>query len=178
MQMEHRVFSAAFALAASLIALTLAAPGPAAAQRPADKPTPSGLAVPRWVSLKFGEVNARAGPGDDHRAVWVWRAKGLPLQVVAETREWRKVCGPDGGAAWVHRRTVDGERRALNRTDRPLALLSKPHGDGKPRAWLVAGGGADIDRCDKGWCRVKAANRTGWAPASALWGASETAQCR
>jgi SH3-like domain-containing protein len=37
----------------------------------ADRPTPSGLPVPRWVTLKFGQVNARAGPGDDYKLLWV-----------------------------------------------------------------------------------------------------------
>ena len=34
--------------------------GPAAAEGP--KVTPSGLEVPRYVSLKYAEVNARNGP--------------------------------------------------------------------------------------------------------------------
>ena len=58
--------------------------------------TPSTLPVPRFVSLKFGEVYARKGPGEDHRILWVWRSKGMPLEVVAETSDWRRVRGPDG----------------------------------------------------------------------------------
>jgi SH3-like domain-containing protein len=180
---DHRTFSAALARTARLIAAAALAgaalAGPAAAQRPADKPTPSGLPVPRWVSLKFGEVNARAGPGDDHRLVWVWKgAKGLPLQIVAETREWRKVCGPDGAAAWVHRRTVDGARRALNAGPRPLPLLARPEADARTRAFLVAGGAAELDRCDKGWCRLKVADRAGWTPETAVWGGGVAPRCR
>ena len=45
----------------------------------ADRPTPSGLPVPRYVTLKFDRVNARAGPGDDHRLLWVYQARGLPV---------------------------------------------------------------------------------------------------
>ena len=50
--------------------------------RKSDQPervTPSGLPVPRYVTLKFDPVNARAGPGDDHRLLWVYHAKGLPV---------------------------------------------------------------------------------------------------
>ena len=60
-----------------------------------DRPTPSGLPVPRYVSLKFDKVNARSGPGDDHRLLFVYRVRGLPMQVVAETAEWRRVCDPE-----------------------------------------------------------------------------------
>lgn len=172
------VFSATVRAAASLFALGVLLAGPAQAARPADKPTPSGLPVPRWVSLKFDKVNARSGPGDDHRLVWVWRAKGLPLQVVAETREWRKVCDPDGSTAWVHRRTVDGVRKGLNAGVAPLALRSRPRAEAGVKAWLAKGAAADLDRCEKGWCRVKVADRTGWTPQASLWGGADAPQCR
>ena len=66
-----------------------------------DRPTPSGLPVPRYVSLKFDKVNARSGPGDDHRLLWVYHVRGLPVQVVAESNEWRRICDPDGALSWV-----------------------------------------------------------------------------
>ena len=44
-----------------------------------DRQTPSGMPVPRYVSLKFEKVNARAGPGDDHKLLFVYRVRGLPL---------------------------------------------------------------------------------------------------
>jgi SH3-like domain-containing protein len=54
-----------------------------------------GPKIPRWAALKFGEVNARAGPGEDTRVVFVYRARGLPVQILAETREWKRVCDSD-----------------------------------------------------------------------------------
>jgi SH3-like domain-containing protein len=161
-------------LALSLIALT----GGSAHASASDRPTPSGLPVPRYVSLKFGEVNARAGPGDDHRLLWIYRVKGLPVQVVAETAEWRRICDPEGGLAWVHRRTTDGRRMVLNTRARPVPLRRSPKAESHATAYLVARGLASLDRCKGGWCRVKADRATGWAPAWALWGASDAAQCR
>src|SRR3954471_17893516 len=99
------------------------------AQAAVDRSTPSGMAVPRYVSLKFDKVNARAGPGDDHRLLWVYRVRGLPVQVVAETAEWRRVCAPDGELAWVHKRTTDGRRAAMNTTAGPVPLRRHPRQD-------------------------------------------------
>ena len=144
----------------------------------ADRPTPSGLPVPRYVTLKFGTVNARAGPGDDHRLMWVYRVRGLPVQVVAETAEWRRVCDPTGGLAWVHKRTTDGRRSVVNMTPRPLPLYGKPRSRGEPRAYLNSRALAALVRCDKGWCRVRAEGASGWARESALWGTAEAPQCR
>jgi SH3-like domain-containing protein len=156
-----------------LLALLLALQPAAATARERDRPTPSGLPVPRWVSLKFAEVNARQGPGDDYATVWVYRAKRLPVQVVEETREWRKVRDPDGGAAWVHRRTVDGVRTVFNASSKPLALRAGPKSDSHVRALLAPRSVANLDKCGDGWCRVTADGTKGWAPASALWGADD-----
>ena len=144
---------------------------------PAERPTPSGLPVPRWVTLKFGEVNARNGPGDEHRTLWVYRAKGLPVQVVAETREWRRVCDSDGQMAWVHRRVTDGRRAAMNTSGEPLALHAKAQAGAAVRAYLAPGALAGLDECEGGWCRLEAPGASGWARADRLWGTAETAGC-
>jgi SH3-like domain-containing protein len=156
-------------------------PQASAAEEPAragDRPTPSRLPVPRWVSLKFDKVNARAGPGDDYPAVWTYRARGLPVQVVAETREWRKVCDPDGGTAWIHRRTTIGERTVFHRGGQLLPIRENPRESARARALLAVRGIARLDRCDTGWCLTRAGKARGWARASSLWGLSERRVCR
>lgn len=149
-----------------------------AADAPAKRQTPSGLDVPRYVTLKFAKVNARAGPGDDHRLLWVYRMRDLPLQVVAETAEWRRVCDPDGALAWVHKRTVDGRRTALNKSAKPVALRRSPKPEAAVAAYLQVNAMASLVRCRNGWCRVKADGESGWAPEGSLWGTSDKLQCR
>jgi len=144
----------------------------------ADRPTPSGYPVPRYVTLKFGKVNARAGPGDDHRLLWVYRTRGLPVQVVAETSEWRRVCDPEGGLAWVHKRVTDGGRAVINLQNRPAPLLRRPKAGAEAAAFLNARAMASLDRCEKGWCKVKADGAAGWARQGTLWGTAESPQCR
>lgn len=163
---------AALILAAALPALSLGA-------EKADRPTPSGLPVPRYVSLKFDQVNARSAPGDDSRLLWVYRAKGLPVQVVAETADWRRVCDPERGLAWVHRRTTDGRRTAMRLKATPLAMHGSPQADSPIKAYLASRALADLDRCNKdGWCKLKAGHASGWVPAAEIWGAAEEAQCQ
>ncbi|MDZ4372910.1 MAG: SH3 domain-containing protein [Phenylobacterium sp.] len=162
--------------AACLAGMILAAP--TLAQEPKPRATPSGYAVPRYVTLKFGEVNARAGPGDDHRLLWVYRAKGLPVQVVAETTEWRRVCDPEGGVAWVHRRVTDGRRAVVNLETRPFPMVKRPKPDSETTAFLRGRGLASLDRCEKGWCKLKADRSTGWVRQGTLWGTGDDLQCR
>ena len=142
------------------------------------RPTPSGLPVPRYVSLKFDEVNARAGPGDDYKLQWVYRTRGLPLQVVAETRDWRKVCDPEGGLAWVHRRTVDAARTVMRIKPEPLGLSRSPRTDSIPIAVLSGRSLAPLQVCRAGWCEIQLGDRKGWVREAEVWGSSDQPQCR
>jgi len=136
------------------------------------------MPVPRFVVLKFGEVNARAGPGDDHRLLWVYKVRDLPVQVVAETAEWRRVCDPDGGLAWVHRRTTDGRQVVMNRANTPVPVFRSPAADARLTANLNPRSLATLVKCEDGWCEIKAGGVSGWARSAQLWGTATTPQCR
>lgn len=139
--------------------------------------TPSGYAVPRWISVRGSPASMRAGPGTDYPILWRFEEAGAPLQVVTETREWRKVCGPDGSMAWIHRTLTSGRRRALAQTATPV--LAEPQAGAEIRAQLLPGALIALheDGCENGWCRVEVQDRTGWAAADALFGIQEQPLC-
>lgn len=143
-----------------------------------ERRTPSGYPVPRYLSLKFGEVNARAGPSEENRLLFVYRAKGLPLQVVAETSEWRRVCDPTGQIVWVHKRAVDGVRTVMRTKAEPLPLLAQPKTGARTVAYLSPKSIADFEDVKDGWVRIKADGVAGWAPQGEVWGATDAPQCR
>ena len=163
---------AAAALCATPAAAASTAPPPGAA-----RVTPSGQPVPRYVSTRFETVNARAGPGDDYRLVWTYRARGLPLQVLAETDDWRRVCDPDGGLAWVHRRTVGEVRRVMRVSARDLILRARPTETARASAVLAGRSLAALRECRAGWCRITADKTSGWVRAGEVWGTSDARQC-
>jgi SH3-like domain-containing protein len=140
--------------------------------------TVSGFCVPRWVSLKRGVVYARKGPGTDYPALWVYRVQGLPVQVVAETTDWRRVCDPDGGAVWVHRSMVDGRRMVMALGSTPIPLFNKPGGGGSEAGLLNGRALAALKGCQGAWCKVKAGGVSGWLGASQVWGLAPATQCR
>lgn len=143
-----------------------------------ERPTPSGLAVPRYASLKADTVNARAAPSDDSRLLWVYHARGLPVQVVAETADWRRICDPQHGVAWVRPRALAGRRTVMRLRPEPLALHDRADPASRVTAYLAGRALADLDHCDaQGWCRLKAGGVSGWAPAGELWGVADGLQC-
>lgn len=166
-------FTRTLLLAAAMVFAALS--GSAAA---AERQTPSGYPVPRYISLKFNEVYARAGPGEDHRLLWVYRVKGLPVQVIAENSEWRRICDPQGGLAWVHKRVTDGRRTVLRTQAGALPIRSKPKDGAEVIAYLNPRAMAALVRCEDNWCKIRVDRITGWAPAKGLWGTSDAVQCR
>ena len=140
---------------------------------PGCRPTPSGLPVPRYVSLKHDPANARGGPGDDYKLLWIYHARGLPLLVVEETAEWRRVRDPDGGLAWVHKRVLDGDRTVMRVSPSELPLRANPSDTAQVTAILAGRAVAALGPCQDGWCRISVDHAKGWAPQNALWGASD-----
>lgn len=154
---------------AAQIALVLA--GPAV---PAPKVGPSGLALPRFVSLKSAEVNVRRGPGLDHGIAFVYRRAGLPVEIIAEYDIWRQVRDADGATGWVLGNLLSARRMAQIapwRKGETVALRAAALRDGTVRARLEAGVLARIERCDGAWCVVAAGRITGWVPQDDVWGA-------
>jgi len=145
---------------------------------PARLSEASGFCVPRYLSLKRGEVMARKGPGTDYPALWVYRAQGLPVQVVAETQDWRRICDADGAAAWVHRSMLDGRRTVIGLGAAPIPLRKAPRADAPLAGLLNARALADLDRCAGAWCKLKVGGLSGWAANASVWGAAPARQCR
>ena len=166
---------AAWAPALAALALLLAGCD-AGGQAKCD--TPTGLPVPRFVSLKVGEVNARNGPGEDHRILWVWRARGMPLEVVAETSDWRRVRGPDGALAWVHRPATDGRQAVMRVKPGPAPVRAAPRDDARVVAWLRPNAIAGLEKSQGDWRLVRASGRKGWVRADEVWGAGGPTPCR
>ena len=169
--------SAGLALAACHRHPAASAPDARPAMQPGGRETPSGLPVPRYVATKFETVNARSGPGDDYATVWTYHTRGLPLQVVAETEEWRRVCDPDGAVAWVHRRTVAETRRVMRTAASDLPLRAHPADGAREVAALASRATAALGPCRDGWCRLTADKTSGWAPQGEVWGVADVRQC-
>ena len=140
--------------------------------------TPSGYCVPRYLSLKRGEVFGRKGPGKDYATVFVYHARGLPVQVVDETTDWRRICDPDGGAVWVASAMVDGRRTVMATGKSAVALRTGPADTAGATAFLRPRAIADLGRCKADWCEVSAEGARGWVKSSEVWGLGSQAQCR
>ncbi|MEG1451789.1 SH3 domain-containing protein [Brevundimonas sp.] len=144
---------------------------------PSGRTTPTGLEIPRWITLKSNRVRARQGPGLDYNIMWEYRTAGLPVQVIAETREWRKICDPDGSVAWIHRTVASGRRSVFNRTDEAIPIHTGRSAASSVRATLSPRSIVSLDECEDGWCRVRARKIRGWVAEGSVFGTQSRALC-
>ena len=179
-----RVFSAArravFCLGLCLclglslgLGLALVGPsGPAHAQTSERGPV-TDLPLPRYVSLRAGEANARRGPSTTHRIDWVFTRRDLPVRITAEHGHWRRIEDRDGAGGWVHYSLLSGTRTVIIERDM-LPLRSRPDATAPETARLEMGVIARLNNCTPDWCRLSVGGYRGWAEKSALWGVSAT----
>lgn len=141
---------------------------------------PSGLPIPRFVSLKSDKVNLRQGPGNDYPIAWVFRRAGLPMEIVKEFESWRQVRDAEGTTGWVWASTLSGRRTALVLPWEAKAGGTKPASatlrdddstSGSAVAQVEAGVLANIITCDGTWCRVSIDRIRGYIEQTKLWGA-------
>src|SRR5688500_2560042 len=133
----------------------------------------SGLPVPRYVSLKSDRVNVRAGPTKDHDVTWVFTRPGLPVEVTAESENWRRIRDWEGAEGWVYHSMLAGRRTALvaaKSKEELVPLHEKADGEADLVARLQSGVLGSVKRCNGQWCRVIGENFDGWIRQERLWG--------
>ena len=166
-------------LAAALVAAAVANPrfaahsgGDAAAQ--AMTLGPSGLPLPRFVSLKSSRVNARIGPGLNYGVEWMYLKSGLPMEIIQEFDNWRKVRDPEGNEGWILHSLLSGERTVIvspwNKSSDMLEMRASASSDSRLVAKVEPGVVASVSKCDGGWCEIAASGASGYMRQNQLWG--------
>lgn len=116
----------------------------------------SGLAIPRFVSLKNNAARLRVGPSTDYPILWLYVTAGLPLEIVDETDNWRMVRDADGATGWMSAALLSGQRTAIvgNWLASNTPLRSAPSTTAPERASLQSGVLVRLKHCDGNWCEV------------------------
>ncbi|SDY78474.1 SH3-like domain-containing protein [Jannaschia faecimaris] len=129
----------------------------------------TGLPMPRFVSMKAAEGYARRGPSSTHRIDWVFKRRNMPLLLVDEYGQWRRVQDQEGAGGWMHYSLLSGNRSVIVEREE-LDLRRSPSPDARVSARLKAGVVAWLGECGNGWCALEVRGAEGWAEQSALWG--------
>lgn len=168
-------------VAAALCALAAVPPAgpPAHAQTAAAQNVargPSGLPLPRFVSLKSGRVNSRIGPGLNYAVDWMYLKPGLPMEIIQEYDNWRRVRDSDGAEGWINQSLLSGKRTGIvapwqRGKDVAVELRSEPADGAAVVAKVEPGAVGTIRSCNGLWCEMSFDGGRGWINQSQVWGA-------
>ncbi len=136
----------------------------------------SGLPLPRFVSLKSKRVNMRVGPSREHKILWRYLKAGLPMEIIQESDNWRKVRDPEGNEGWILHSLLSSKRTAVVspwETDKEKGLANL-HAKGsentrtvaKLEPWVVA----KVEACDDQWCKINVKDVEGFIEKTRIWG--------
>ena len=133
----------------------------------------SGLPVPRFVSLKPDRVNVRSGPTRDHDVTFMFTRPALPVEITAESDNWRRIRDWEGSEGWVYHSMLSGRRTALvtaKQPDQLVPLYEKADTDSGLVARLQPGVLGTVKQCSGTWCRIAGTGFDGWIAQDRLWG--------
>jgi SH3-like domain-containing protein len=150
--------------------LAFSAADPAEGEATASAAEPENVRrVPRFVSLRSGEVNVRTGPGTRYPVEWVFTRKDIPVEITAEFDTWRRIRDWEGAEGWVHQSMLSGRRAVVVLGDiRRLRLSPDPGAPAAAR--LEPGVVGTLARCRDQWCEVEVAGYEGWLARGEFWG--------
>lgn len=160
-------------LAVALLAAFLL---PASAQDAGGVGSVTKLPLPRFVSLKPSDTPMREGPSKDHRIKWVFKREGLPVEVIGEHEQWRRIRDSESTDGWVYHARLSNRRTVVVRTPRDAKvsgeqrLFKEENENAAVVAKVQPGVVANIERCSKDWCRIAVEGYSGWIRKSYVWG--------
>ena len=173
MTLRRENLTIATVLFRTVLAAHLALIGAAGAARAGNDTSPSGLPVPRFVSIKADRVNVRGGPDKDHDVAWIYTRVGWPVEITAEFEDWRRIRDSDGAEGWVYHSLLSGKRTAVvqmkPKTDL-VPLHAEPDDTSPVVARLQVGVMGEVKACTGTWCRLIGSGFDGWVAQHELWG--------
>ena len=136
----------------------------------------TGLPIPRFVSLKSGKANMRVGPGSRFQVDWQYVKKGLPIEIIQEFDNWRKVRDAEGNEGWMLHSLLSGKRTAIvkpwekDKSEGLADLKSDSDPASSTTAKIEPGVVGVVDYCDDKWCHLTMGDNDGYISKADIWG--------
>ena len=132
----------------------------------------SSIAFSEVRSLKNNKVNVRLGPSKNYPIKFVYEKKYLPVVIIDEHYNWRKVRDYDNDTGWVHISQLSKIKTTVTTKDNQV-VYSSPTIYSKPKVKLEIYQVLTIKKCNQTWCKIKNAKTNGWVKKDHLWAINE-----
>lgn len=125
-----------------------------------------------YMSLKFNEVNFRAGPGMDFPILFTYRLKYSPIKIVGEYDNWFKVVDKDGDSGWVSEHLLSKFRSFI--TIKDIQYIYSSHKKNAHPIFKIENNiTGKLIKCKSSRCKIKVNGVKGWIDRDGIWGVNE-----
>lgn len=134
-----------------------------------NKGPETGLPLPRFVSLKSDKTNVRTGPGLRYPIKWVMVRKSMPVEIISEYGQWRKIKDIQEDEGWVHTSVLTGKRTAIIQING--STLTEGKSDNSSETAVMENGViVNLNRCNMDMCHCEVLGIEGYTQKLNLWG--------
>jgi SH3-like domain-containing protein len=130
--------------------------------------------LPKFVTIKSNKVNTRIGPGLQYPITSIIVNKFEPVEVIAESGNWRQIKDYDKQISWVHVSLLSTKRAVIikdTKNNTPILMYKTPFDnslviakiDPKVRCTF-------LNYCNTKVCKVECQSVSGWIDRKMLWG--------
>jgi SH3-like domain-containing protein len=124
-----------------------------------------------FVSLRTAQVNLRIGPGKEYPIVWVFMAQNVPMMLLAEFGQWRKLQFVDNSEGWVHQNLVSNKNTAIVTKDH--AVMYKYSAESVPIAKLEKNVIVNVLKRQDDFIKIEVNGMKGWIKKKYTWGVND-----
>ncbi|MAK12742.1 MAG: hypothetical protein CMI73_03645 [Candidatus Pelagibacter sp.] len=132
----------------------------------------SNSALSDLQSLKNNRVNVRLGPSISYPIKFIYKKKYLPVIIIDQHYNWRKIKDYESDTGWVHISQLSKIKTTVTTKNNDV-VFSRPSIYSKPKVKLEIYKVLIIKECNKIWCKVKNSKISGWIKKQHLWGVKE-----
>ncbi len=130
----------------------------------------TGLKIPRFVSTKSDSINLRVGPSLNYPILLKYIVNNLPLEIIEEHREWRKIIDYQKNSGWIHKSLLKGNRNGIiiSENNNSVPLFNNP--EGKEIGQIGINNIVAIKKCIISWCKIFVLEKNFWINKENIWG--------
>ncbi|GHT99135.1 hypothetical protein FACS1894126_5180 [Alphaproteobacteria bacterium] len=126
----------------------------------------------QFMSLKSSQINLRVGPGKEYPISWTFMWANLPVMVIAEFDQWRKIKFLDGTEGWVHQNMVSKKNTVIVTAENAV-IYERPF-KSPPIAKVEKNVICRVLKKENNWIKVEVNKIKGWIDASCVWGVNDS----
>jgi len=121
-----------------------------------------------FLSLKKNKVNVRYGPSFESPVKFIYKKINLPIKQIDKKENWNRIIDLKNNSGWIHSSQLKPVNSIIPIKDK--ILFKKPSKFSKPLAKIKKGRVLIIQKCIKGWCKIKSDKFKGWIKTDNIWG--------